>query len=97
MMRIDGIIGAGANPVAPPTPGVGKTSSFSDLLRDSIGETNRMQLKVEDLSTRAFSGEDLDPAIVANAVNKADIAFRTMIQVRTKLIDAFNELRNLQI
>lgn len=96
-MRIDGNLGALAHPIAPASAGVGKTSGFSELLRDSIGETNRMQLKVEDLSTRAFSGEDLDPAIVADAVNKADIAFRTMIQVRTKLIDAFNELRNLQI
>lgn len=96
-MRVDAYSEIASRAIPSPTPGTGKSSTFVDLLRDSVGEVNKQQLQVEDLATRSFSGEAVDPSVVANAINKSDLAFRTMIQIRTKLVDAFNELRNLQI
>lgn len=95
-MRIDGV-GIGTTPIPAATPGSGRTASFENIFRDSIRDVNRLQANVENLSLRTFAGEDVDPAVVATAINKADLAYRTLIQIRTKLIDAFNELRNLQI
>jgi flagellar hook-basal body complex protein FliE len=31
------------------------------------------------------------------AVKKADLAFRTMLQIRNKLLDAYNELKNVRM
>ena len=95
-MRIDPS-GIGQTPIAPATPTVRRGEGFEDLLRGSLGEVNSLQANAEDMIARVAAGEDIDPAIVANAVNKADLAFRTMIQIRTKLVDAFNELRQLQL
>lgn len=96
-MRVDAYSALASSTVPAATPGVGKSDAFLGLLRDSITDVNQQQLQVEDLATRTFAGEDVDPSIVAAAINKSDLAFRTMIQIRTKLVDAFNELRNLQI
>jgi flagellar hook-basal body complex protein FliE len=96
-MRVDAYSEIASRAIPSATPGSGRSDAFLDLLRDSVSDVNRQQLRVEDLATRSFAGEDIDPSVVATAISKTDIAFRTMIQIRTKLIDAFNELRNLQI
>lgn len=96
-MRIDPYSDQAALPIAPPTPGMGKGSGFAELLQDSIGEVNRLQLDSEQLIQAAASGEDIPPAVINSAVVKADLAFRTMIQIRNKLVEAFQELRRLQI
>lgn len=96
-MRINPYSEQAAMPVAPPTPGLGKGSSFTELLRDALGDVNELQLNSENLIQAAASGEEIDPAVLNSAVVKADIAFRTMIQIRNKLVEAFEELRRLQI
>ena len=87
----------GSMPLPPATPGSGTSGTFFSLLRDSIGDVNDQQLYSENIIQRVAAGEEIPDAVVATAVNKAEIAFRTLIQIRNKLTDAFNELRELQI
>ena len=44
-----------------------------------------------------FTGGDVDPAEVLTAVQKADIAFRMMMQIRNKLTSAVQEIKGIQI
>jgi flagellar hook-basal body complex protein FliE len=95
-MRIDAVP---ANPV-PATPAsldVKPARSFSDLLANAAGQVNHSQLYVENLIERTAAGESINPAILASAVNKTDVAWRTMIQIRNKLTSAFDELRMMQV
>jgi len=48
---------------------------------------------VEQLAT----GGDVTPAEVMTAVQKADIAFRMMMQVRNKLVQAYDEVKNIRV
>ena len=94
-------------PLPPPLPGVGSASpgsaqgagasSFQDLMLESIREVNTMQqdaqLAVEQLAT----GEDVNMAEVMTAVQKADMSFRLMLQMRNKLVQAYNEIRDIRI
>ena len=48
---------------------------------------------VEGLAT----GEDVNPAEVMTAVQKADIAFRMMMQIRNKLVQAYTEIENIRV
>ena len=97
-MRIEGMIGTPGMPlVGPATPGTGRTETFQHLLLDSIAQVNGLQGEAERIVERVGAGEEINPAVVADAVNKADLAFRTMIQVRNKLTQAFDELRQLSI
>jgi len=46
---------------------------------------------------KLFSGGDVTPAEVLTAVQKADIAFKLMLQVRNKIVDAYNEVQAIRI
>jgi flagellar hook-basal body complex protein FliE len=72
-------------------------ASFKNLLLDSIKQVNTMQHDADHAVENLFSGGDADPAEVLTAVQKADIAFRMMMQIRNKLTTAFQEIKGIQI
>ena len=72
-------------------------SSFKDMLLDSIKEVNSMQQQADKAVDSLATGGDVNPAEVLTAVQKADIAFRMMMQVRNKLVAAFDEVRNIRV
>jgi len=71
--------------------------SFKDYLIDSIQEVNSMQKDADTAVERLASGEDVTPAEVLTAVQKADIAFRLMMQVRNKIVSAYQEVQNIRV
>ena len=71
--------------------------SFKDFLVQSIQDVNSMQAAADKAVEKLATGGNVNPAEVLTAVQKADIAFQMMIQVRNKLVDAFTEIKNLQI
>lgn len=71
--------------------------SFKDFLVQSMQDVNSMQAAADKAVEKLATGGDVNPAEVLTAVQKADIAFQMMIQVRNKLVDAFTEIKNLQI
>jgi flagellar hook-basal body complex protein FliE len=84
---------AGAGAPAPAETG----QSFKDFLVQSIQDVNSMQSAADKAVEKLATGGDVNPAEVLTAVQKADIAFQMMVQVRNKLVDAFTEIKNLQI
>ncbi len=71
--------------------------SFKDFLVQSIQDVNSMQAAADKAVEKLATGGDVNPAEVLTAVQKADIAFQMMVQVRNKLVDAFNEIKSLQV
>lgn len=81
-------------------PGVkesGEARSFGDFLQDSIGKVNALQQDANVAMEKLASGESQNLHETLLAVEKADIAFRTMNQVRSKVIDAYREIMKMQI
>jgi len=72
-------------------------SSFKNFLVDSIQEVNSVQQDADAAVEQLFTGGDVTPAEVLTAVQKADVAFRLMLQVRNKMVGAFEEIKNLRI
>jgi flagellar hook-basal body complex protein FliE len=75
----------------------GASLVFQDFLLRSIGEVNSMQTEADQAVEKLVTGGDVTPAAVLTAVQKADIAFDLMLQVRNKMIDAFQEIEKLQV
>lgn len=71
--------------------------SFKDFLVDSIQQVNTMQQQADQAVEGLFTGGDVNPAEVLTAVQKADLAFRLMMQTRNKLVQAYKEIENMQI
>jgi len=72
-------------------------SSFKDFLMDSIQQVNSMQQAADQAVENLVTGGDATPAEVLTAVQKADIAFRMMMQVRNKMVQAYNEVNNIRV
>jgi flagellar hook-basal body complex protein FliE len=83
--------------VGPAAAPVGDGQSFKDFLVQSIQDVNSMQAAADKAVEKLATGGNVNPAEVLTAVQKADIAFQMMVQVRNKLVDAFNEIKSLQV
>jgi len=70
---------------------------FEDVLLKSLEHVNELDRQSQSMIAGALIGEDYTQAEVFTAVKKADLAFRTMLQIRNKLLDAYNELKNIQM
>ncbi len=71
--------------------------SFKELLTDSIKRVNEMQLEADQAINRLATGETENIAEVMTAVEKADLAFRLLMQIRNKLVEAYEEIRQMRI
>jgi flagellar hook-basal body complex protein FliE len=74
---------APAMPAVPSPGGAASDSSFKDMLVDSIQQVNTMQLDADKAVETLFTGGEVNPAEVLTAVQKADLAFRLTMQMRT--------------
>ncbi len=71
--------------------------SFKNLLLKSIGKVNSMQQDADKAVETLFTSDDISPAEVLIAVQKADLAFRMMMQTRNKLMQAYQEIKDIRI
>ncbi|MHB1035599.1 MAG: flagellar hook-basal body complex protein FliE [Pirellulales bacterium] len=71
--------------------------SFKNVLLDSIHQVNSMQQEADQAVKSLATGGDVNPAEVLTAVQKADIAFRMMMQIRNKLVQAYDEVKNIRV
>jgi len=83
----------------PPTPpgAAAGGSSFKNVLLDSIQQVNTMQQDANRAVEHLATGGDISPAEVFSAVQKADLAFRMMMQVRNKLVSAYQEVQSIRV
>jgi|SRR5262245_11403174 flagellar hook-basal body complex protein FliE len=84
-------------PAAPSLDGQASGPSFKDVLVDSIQQVNTMQLEADKAVETMFTGGEINPAEVLTAVQKADLAFRLTMQMRNKLMEVYQEIRDIRI
>lgn len=72
-------------------------ASFSKVLMDSISEVNRLQAEAADATNRLASGQSTNVAEVMVAVQKADVAFSMLMEIKNKLMDAYQEIQQMRI
>jgi flagellar hook-basal body complex protein FliE len=73
------------------------TTSFKDVLLSSIDQVNSMQQAADQAVEQLATGGEVSPAEVLTAVQKADIAFRLMMQIRNKIVSAYQEIQNVRV
>jgi len=94
---VGGVGGVGADPTKSAGSGSATGTSFADMLKQSFNEVNQLQQDaskaVDDLTT----GQSNDMTGVMTAVEKSDMAFKTLLAIRSKLLDAYNEIKAVQV
>ena len=71
--------------------------SFKAILAESMAEVNRLQHDADTAITRLQTGGDVDLTQVLVAVEKADLAFKTLMQIRNKLVDAYKQVEQMRL
>ncbi|MCE5394414.1 MAG: flagellar hook-basal body complex protein FliE [Acidithiobacillus sp.] len=74
----------------------GPGQDFADTLKQMVNSVNQQQQTANELQNQFASG---DPSTslsqVMLASQKADLAFQTMLQVRNKLVSAYQDIMNI--
>lgn len=72
--------------------GVGSSSPFDGVLADSIGAVRDLQLEAKDKVRGMVLGEDVELHDVMIAGKKSEVAFNLLLEVRNKMMDAWEKL-----
>lgn len=99
---IDPIQSGAVNPAANPASVGGSQSapdgkSFLDVMFDSLNEVNRLQTEADLGVQQLLTGETDNVAEVFAAANKAGIAFDLLMEIRNKLVDAYQEIQQIRV
>lgn len=87
-----------AAPAAPKAPGQDVTGpSFKDVLMKNIEQVNRLQQDADTAIEDLVAGKRDDMDAVLMAKQKADVAFQLLLQVRNKLMDAYEEVKQIRV
>ena len=70
---------------------------FGKVLTEQVRNVNTMQTDAEEKIHTWLTGGDVSPVEVLTSAQKADLAFRMLLQVRNKLIEAYREIQQIQI
>jgi flagellar hook-basal body complex protein FliE len=84
-------------PPLPPQVRGEEKLAFKDLLLNSISEVQQLQTQADQAIKDLAAGEVEDVSQALIAVEKADIAFSTMMQMRNKIIEAYQEVMRMSV
>jgi flagellar hook-basal body complex protein FliE len=98
-LNIQGIGGAGT-PSGYPTagrPSRAEGATFGETLKASLAQVNQQQLQADRAIEELALGRRSDLATTLVQVEKATLTFQLMVQVRNKLVEAYQEVMRMQV
>ena len=92
-------LGAIAASGASPKQKLGKSdgSGFLDVLKTSVEKVNALQNQADAAINDLALGNNKDIVQTMITMEKADISFRLMMQIRNKIVKAYEEVMRMQV
>jgi flagellar hook-basal body complex protein FliE len=91
---VGGVGGVGAGPGAVG----GVDNGFAKLLRQGLESVNKTQATASDLATKFEKGvPGVELPQVMLEMQKANVSFRALTEVRNKFVDAYREIMNMPL
>ena len=75
----------------------GQDVGFDQLLKSSLDKVNDMQKQAEAISNSYHQGEDVSVAEVMISQQKASVSLTSALSVRNKLVQAYQDIMNMQV
>lgn len=72
--------------------------SFADVLQNSISKVNQTQVQANEMADKLAAGDtsqNLHEVMIA--LQTASVSFQEMVQVRNKLVTAYQDVMNIQV
>lgn len=81
-----------------PKPAVMPTADFASMLKSSLDGVAQAQNHAESMQKAFVLGDDkVSLSDVMIDMQKANLSFQTAVQVRNKVVAAYNEIMNMQV
>lgn len=87
------------NTISKPDSGITKSegSSFAEFLSNAVSDVNKLQLESESLNEAFAMGKNDNIHQVMIAAEKADIALQFTVQIRNKIMEAYQEIMRMPV
>jgi flagellar hook-basal body complex protein FliE len=73
------------------------STGFGEILKDAISTANELQKQSDQEIQKLMTGESQDLHTTVIAMQKADLSFQMMMQVRNKIVQAYQEIMRMQM
>jgi flagellar hook-basal body complex protein FliE len=77
--------------------GTSSTTSFGSVVKDAVQSLDKSQKGAEQEMSRAVTGDSPDLHRTIIALQTADLGFQFALQVRNKVIGAYEEIMRMQV
>lgn len=78
--------------------GAAGQSDFSDILKQSVEKVNDTQMNANKMADAFQAGDpNVQVSEVMVALQKSNVSFQAMLQVRNKLVNAYQDIMNMQV
>jgi flagellar hook-basal body complex protein FliE len=88
---------AGESAATPPGGQSTALDNFGQMLADAIGGLGQTEARANQAMASLAAGEDVELHQVMLAVQEADIALQLGMQVRNKIVEAYQEVMRMQV
>lgn len=95
-MRIESIstLQTGGNQLQKPA---GASDDFAKMLTDALREVNDAQINAQTVQQNLIAGRKVEPHELGIAMERASIALELTMQIRNKLVEAYQEIQRTQV
>lgn len=74
-----------------------KSPNFLDTLKEKLNEVNDKQIESDTLTQKFITGEETDVHKVMVSTEEAKLSLELAVQIRNKLVEAYQEFNRMQI
>ena len=97
-MNINAIGGQLQTPVAKKSnPSDGAVEGFGNFLKGAVGEVNQLHHEADQAVEALAAGRSQDVHNTMIALQKADVSFQLLMQIRNKVVSAYETVMRMQI
>ena len=97
-MRAAAALAAGSRSGGSTTRVAAGSADFASVLKASLDQASGMQQQAAKLARDfAIGGSDISLPDVMVSIQKANVTFQQVVQVRNKLVSAYHDVMNMQV
>ncbi len=97
MNQITPLSGLLSTPDAKPAPSTIAENTFANMLKDTVSEVSNQQHIADDAVRQLHTGGPKNIHDVMIAMEQADISVRMLVQMRNKVMEAYQEVMRMQL
>jgi len=86
-----------ASPILSPQPIATDGSRFQSIFSDAVNKVESFQNNAQQSIDRFLNGDGEEIHKVALAAQQADLSFQLFLQVRNKVVSAYQEIMRMQV